>query len=68
MNYRQIILIICTSALLSCSRETIHKSALLRFDPQIDTIISKMTLEEKGKYVTCKIYVRLCRGRKTGHC
>jgi len=54
MNYRQIILIICTSALLSCSRETIHKSALLRFDPQIDTIISKMTLEEKVNMLHAK--------------
>ena len=47
MNYKQIILIICTLAFISCSRETVHKSALLKYDPQIDTIISKMTLEEK---------------------
>lgn len=47
MNYKQISLIIFTTVLLSCTRETVHKSALLRFDPQIDTIISKITLEEK---------------------
>lgn len=54
MNYRQIILIICTSALLSCTRETVHKSALLKYDPQIDTIINKMTLEEKVNMLHAK--------------
>ncbi len=32
---------------ISCSKETTHKSALLKYDPRIDTIINKMTLEEK---------------------
>jgi beta-glucosidase len=54
MNYRQIILIICIGALLSCTRETVHKSALLKYDPQIDTIISKMTLEEKVNMLHAK--------------
>jgi beta-glucosidase len=54
MNYRQIILIICTSVLLSCTRETVHRSALLKYDPQIDTIINKMTLEEKVNMLHAK--------------
>lgn len=54
MNYRQIVLIIFTSALLSCTSETVHKSALLKYDPQIDTIISKMTLEEKVNMLHAK--------------
>ncbi len=47
MNYKQIILISCVLVFISCSRETEHKSALLKYDPQIDSIITKMTLEEK---------------------
>jgi beta-glucosidase len=47
MNIKQIILIICATIFIGCSHETVHKSALLKYDPQIDTIISKMTLEEK---------------------
>jgi beta-glucosidase len=39
---------------LSCTRETVHKSALLKYDPQIDTIISKMTLEEKVNMLHAK--------------
>jgi beta-glucosidase len=54
MNYKQIILIICTVAFLSCTREPVHKSALLKYDPQIDTIISKMTLEEKVNMLHAK--------------
>ncbi len=54
MNYKQISLIICTIIFFSCTRETNHKSALLKYDPQIDTIISKMTLEEKVNMLHAK--------------
>jgi beta-glucosidase len=47
MNYNHLSLIVCATILFSCTRENVHKSALLRYDPQIDSIITKMTLEEK---------------------
>ena len=53
MDYKPIILI-CTTVFLSCTREKVHKSALLKYDPQIDTIISKMTLEEKVNMLHAK--------------
>jgi len=40
--------IIATLFLIGCAQNsTIHQSALLKFDSQIDSIIAKMTLEEK---------------------
>ncbi len=53
MNYTPIILI-CTTVFLGCTREKVHKSALLKYDPQIDTIIGKMTLEEKVNMLHAK--------------
>jgi beta-glucosidase len=36
-----------TLILMSCTGEEVHKSALLQYDNQIDSIIDQMTLEEK---------------------
>ena len=47
MKNKYIFLIISTILFVNCSRESVHKSALLKYDKQIDTIIPKMTLEEK---------------------
>ena len=41
------LLVVSVLLLLSCGREDIHKSALLKFDDQANAIIEKMTLEEK---------------------
>ncbi|HKK41481.1 MAG TPA: glycoside hydrolase family 3 C-terminal domain-containing protein [Bacteroidales bacterium] len=47
MKCKGILLVISAMIFISCSKETKHKSALLKYDQRIDTIISKMTLEEK---------------------
>lgn len=39
--------ITCLLVLISCSEYKVHRSALLKYDNQIDSIINKMTLEEK---------------------
>lgn len=47
MKLRLITAIICSAILFSCSENKTHKSALLKYDSEIDAIIRQMTLEEK---------------------
>ncbi|MFH0843298.1 MAG: glycoside hydrolase family 3 C-terminal domain-containing protein [Bacteroidota bacterium] len=47
MNQRLISAVICTLLLVSCTEDKVHKSALLKYDSEIDGIISQMTIEEK---------------------
>jgi len=56
MNRKLISAVICTIILVSCAEDSVHKSALLKYDAEIDGIIIQMTLEEKvnmlhGKYM-----------------
>ena len=47
MNLKLIIATLCTLLLVSCAEDKVHKSALLKYDAEIDSIIDQMTLEEK---------------------
>ncbi len=47
MNHKFICAVLCTLLLVSCAEDKVHKSALLKYDPEIDSIIAQMTLEEK---------------------
>jgi beta-glucosidase len=47
MNRKFLVTIICAIILLSCAQNNGRQSALLKYDSQIDSIITKMTLEEK---------------------
>jgi beta-glucosidase len=47
MNLKLIIATLCTLLLVSCAEDKVHKSSLLRYDAEIDSIIDQMILEEK---------------------
>ena len=47
MNRKILIALTCLLFLISCSGYRVHKSALLRYDAEIDGIIAQMTIEEK---------------------
>jgi beta-glucosidase len=47
MNRKLISAVICTLIIAGCTEDKVHKSALLQYDTEIDSIIPQMTLEEK---------------------